>query len=125
MSEFPHPLLTLEAEFGPITHNFRIDFMPEGGAPEETRRLWVGTILPVRESLLEGPTDYKDDLTGEQRHNPRPVSVLVEDAVIALINDGKQEAANFWGSLFNPRAILTFRESEGLLTQAPDENHQH
>jgi hypothetical protein len=106
---------SLDDRFGPVTHRFKILRVPEGGVPEEIRRQWVDTVLPVRPDLQESPTEYRDDLTGEQRHNPHAVAILVEDAVVALIDQGKQAAADFWGSFFAPNDILVFREHEGNL----------
>ena len=109
----------LDEVYVPIVIDFTITQVPEGGAPEEIRREWVGLSLPVREqnALGLGPR-YFDLLTGQMRDNPSSVGISGIEAVDALYRAGKIEASNFWYPYH--LGLFTFRAYEGRFDHLRD-----
>lgn len=111
----------LEKEYGRVTHLFTITQVPFGFEPEAIRNQWVGVPVPVREHLLSlgQGLGYSVDFFESHAGQPHPaaVHIVIQDAVVALLNQGRSEAATYLGSRFHPRFVLAFREREGELTQ--------
>ena len=80
----------------------RIIETPPGQAPESIREQWIGLELPIQEE--------KDDGRGlrDGTANSGGYKVLASDAISALREAGKEEAANYWEGLLGA-TILVFR----------------
>ncbi len=66
--------------------------VPPGFAPENIRKQWVGIEIPLTENPIpEGQEAFK---IGNQNSDGYQVKGV--DAVQALLDSGKKEAANFW-----------------------------
>lgn len=113
MSKLPeHILSSLEDIYGPITLNFILTQTPQGGAPDHIKEQWIGVKLPVREQNLGRlATRYMDLLSGEFKENDEPIPVAGIEAVRALEEAGKDEAARFWVPY--QMGMFTFRAFEG------------
>lgn len=107
----------LDEVYGPVVATFTIEKTPQGGAPEEIRKDWLGIGLPVRAENLSAralaQTIYFDQLRGRTIENDDPVAVTGIDAVHALEQAGRESAAQFWAAA--QLASLVFRAHEGKL----------
>jgi hypothetical protein len=103
--------------YGQVGATFIITQTPQGGAPEEIKEQWVGTTLPVRNRNLGqaalSPTVNFDYLRQQFIETDDPVSITGIDAVQALRDAGKEEAARFWEAY--QLASFVFRAHEGTL----------
>ena len=75
----------------------RITAIPPGFAPERIRKQWVGVELPLaskKEIAQNPPSGF-----GIGSDNTSGYLVLRDNAIEALRQAGKKEAADFWGSL--------------------------
>lgn len=82
----------------PILSWFTIQSTPEGEAPEEIRKQWVGVTLAVREEVPASDKGGVSVLTNERVPMRAAVPVETEDAIIALRAAGRDEAADWWES---------------------------
>jgi len=118
MSELsPEIKAALDDVYGPVRAGFTLDQAPQGGAPMEIRKQWIGVTLPVREKNLArlalGSAEYFDYLTFNTAQNDDPVSIAGIEAVDALVVAERFEAADFW--LPYQAGLFTFRGHEGEL----------
>jgi hypothetical protein len=105
-------LSALDEVYGPVVLNFTIKQTPVSGAPDHIKEQWVGIALPVRkENIARLTTRYLDLLTGEFQENEGPVPVPGLEAVHALEEAGKAEAAQYW--LPVRLGLFIFRAYEG------------
>lgn len=113
----PEIKLALHDEYGPILAQFTIEKTPAGAAPEHIRAQWVDLALPVREvglaRLALGATEYLDYLSLSMKQNKAPVSIAGIEAVHALLEAGRDKAAEFW--MPYQLGLFTFRVNEGRL----------
>lgn len=107
---------------GEILYWFRITTIPTGGAPENVRAQWVGTLLPVRRPPpIEGPEAHVGhDVMDRQIINliPDGVEIARDDVLKALRLFDRGAAAAWWSDLFGRRPLahsLVFRRHEGEL----------
>jgi len=118
MSELaPEIKQALDSAYGPILAQFTLQQAPQGGAPEYIKDQWIGVALPVREQSLAqlalGATQYFDYFSFNQKKNEEPVSIVGIEAVNALEDAEKFEAAEFWMPYM--AGLFTFRGYEGEL----------
>lgn len=109
----------LDHTHGPIMAQFTLDKIPQGAAPTYYREQWIGTALPVRKNSLAQlalgvNVEYFDFLSFESRENTDPVTIVGFEAIEALNNAGKTEAAEFW--LPYQMGAFIFRAHEGQLS---------
>lgn len=109
----------LEEEIGTVVAHFTLTHVPEGTAPDEIREQWLGVALPVRDKMLEksgGEQTHSDRQTGLMSQNPDTIRVLAFDAIVALRDAQKTEAARYWARcLLSIEAPLEFRGHQGEL----------
>lgn len=75
--------------------------VPPGFAPEEIRKQWVGVEIPLAENPIpEGRESFQIGNQNQGGYQVRGV-----DAVKALLDSEKKEAANFW----RPYSIGNFK----------------
>lgn len=107
----------IDKELGEVVAEFTITQRPESGAPEHIKQEWIGLTLPVRAGKLAcmdaRPRDYFDDLRGELIENTEPVTIFGPEAVQALKDADKLEAAKYW-SIHEDQDFI-FKASEGEL----------
>ena len=120
MSEYsPVPSQEERARFlGDVIATFTVQQLPQGAAPQTIREQWIGVPLPVREKTLNEAAEtpiYTDALTDEQVLNVEAVPVYGYDAIEALQEAGRDDAAEFWHLQGFGFAELVFRASEGAL----------
>ena len=108
-----------------ILYWFLVTSVPEGGAPDHIRSQWLNVLLPVRRPRpVEGP-DPRIGTNVAKRHikSVIPDGVVVElaDAIRALVDSGRDGAAEWWQALYatypKPPALV-FRIDEGTLMPA-------
>lgn len=113
----PKLAAALDHEYGPVAASFTINQIPEGGAPQKIREQWIGVPLPVRQAHIEfgsmNTASYIDFLTRTEKINRFPVRILGMEAIDALIDAEKPEAADFWRP--HEFGIFIFRGYEGEL----------
>jgi len=114
----PESLEVLTDRYGPVEMEFTIKQTPKGGAPEDIKEQWIGVSLPLREAnlaeLIEGgQTRYLDLLTNYMKDNEQPVGIVGLEAVHALREAERDEAANFWAPY--AAGLFVFRAFEGTL----------
>lgn len=126
----PDVTRAIEATYGPVQATFTVTRTPEGTAPDEIKRQWVGIELPIRavnvSRFLLGHLgkyflpeySHKDDLSGKIVYNDWPVSVYGMEAVDKLQEAGLTEAVEFWTPY--EHGLLTFRHYEGRLKTSSD-----
>lgn len=96
--------------YGEVVGHFEVKEIPRGPAPDEIKIQWIGIPLAVREGLLQDPS------TG-----PSDMPVASEDAVVALAEYGRLEAASYWiGASIFMLGYLRFKREEGLYTPVSD-----
>lgn len=79
--------------------SIRIVQTPPGFAPEKIREEWVGIkipLVPERDLRQDPPVPHPAASTND---NADGHVVLRTEAILALLNAGKEEAANFWNAL--------------------------
>jgi hypothetical protein len=115
MPRIPDAILSvIEDAYGPVAADFRVRQTPQGDAPDYIRDQWVDMTLPVRRRHLGAAAIcYTDRLSGEDKEVGSPVIVTGIEAVQALHEAGRVDAATFW-AMFEPE-ILVFRAHEGEL----------
>ncbi len=102
----------LEEVYGPIVINFALTQVPAGGAPDYIKEQWIGASLPVREANLGRlASRYFDLLSGEFKENDEPVPITGIEAIHALEEAGKYQAAEFWYPY--QFGAFIFRSNEG------------
>ena len=114
---FPETEQALSEIYGEVGAHFTITETPAGGAPEAIKEQWVGLTMPVRVANLgRGALEARiafDVLTMQMIENNSPVSVTGIDAIHALEDADKQDAADFWSPY--GLALFTSRGHEGIL----------
>ena len=123
MSELsPEIKQALTQTYGPVLARFTLKQVPQGGAPDFIKEQWLGVTLPIREQSLAqlaiGAVRYFDFLSFNQMQNDDPLSVAGIEAVHALEEAEKFEAAAFW--LPYQAGLFTFRGYEGELVALDD-----
>ncbi len=123
MSELsPEVKQALTQTYGPVLALFTLKQVPQGGAPDFIKEQWLGVALPIREQSLAqlaiGAVQYFDFLSFNQMQNDDPVSVVGIEAVHALEEAEKFEAADFW--LPYQAGLFIFRGYEGELVALED-----
>ena len=118
MSELsPEITRVLDEVYGPVLAKFTLSRIPQGGAPDFIKEQWIGVPLPVREQSLAqlamGAVQYFDYLSFNTRQNSDPVEVAGVEAVHALEEAERFEAADFW--LPYQAGLFAFRGYEGEL----------
>lgn len=98
----------------------RIISVPEGEAPEEIRKDWVGVVLPVSRTSGLGPAGAfirKGVESGQFISSANGYAVLTADAIRALELAGKTGAASYWKArkMLVATDELIFRQEEGQI----------
>jgi len=73
----------------------KIIAIPPGFAPQEIREQWVGIEIP----LSKNPIPHGEESFRSGSENGDGYQVLATEAIVALRNAGKNDAANFWKNL--------------------------
>jgi hypothetical protein len=90
---------------------FKILNLPEGEAPLKIREEWIGVTVPVAEVL--GPRVGFGVLTYTEVRMKNAIAISLQDAMQALCDAGKPEAADWW--VRKAQGQLLFEESWGEL----------
>lgn len=93
-----------ESLFGPIVAAYRPEDVTNGAHPEEIKRAWQGTVMPVRAANLNEGSGQVQIATGE--------------AFNALVANGASEdVLRYWISVLpeDPQATLGFLIADGSL----------
>ena len=79
--------------------SFRIISIPQGGAPEEIRKEWIGIVLPLKKLLSPDEGSYEYNLK-VRRQQPRSfVTVPVRTALEKLTKKSRVAAEWFYVNL--------------------------
>jgi hypothetical protein len=110
----------IAGELGQIVASFTIQKVPQGGAPDDVKEAWLGVSLPIRsENIPDGKLPNRqvafDEITEQYNEINSPVKIYGLDAVMALDQAGKVEAAEYWLNTGFVLATLVFRANEGEL----------
>ncbi len=86
----------------------RITGTPPGFAPEEIRAQWVGVEIPIDGAAVNESLSMPGKWSGSE--NSDGYTVATEDAIAALKQAGKDEAAAFWQEVRNLGSVLRFKK---------------